>query len=183
VSQAESAVAGGSAPPSGSPSNPIRNNVRTIAEIEAEYSGKISRTDQVGRQITRLVGTIYFALGHALGVTLWALWNTQAPEPLRFDPFPFGILALVVSVEGVLLATFVLITQNRESRAADRRSHLALQVNLLIEQELTAVLRQLSEVFERIGVTPAAIDQELLAETRVTEVVEQIDRQITQTDS
>jgi uncharacterized membrane protein len=157
----------------------IRENVRTIAELEAQYAGALSRTDVIGRHIARIIGTLTFALVHAALFALWTVWNSRAPARLIFDPFPFGMLALIVSVEGVLLATFILIAQNRESKAADRRSHLGLQVSLLIEQELTAVLRTLATLGENAGVRPQAIKDELLQETQVSEVLEQIEEQIT----
>src|SRR5664279_6608166 len=63
-----------------------------------------------------------------------------------FDPFPFGILALVVSSESVFLTIFVLISQSRLSRQSERRSHLDLQVGMLSEQELTTILQMLQKL-------------------------------------
>ena len=63
-----------------------------------------------------------------------------------FDPFPFGILTLIVSTEGVLLAIIILISQNRMIRQADRRAHLDLQINLLAEQEASLILRQVRRI-------------------------------------
>jgi hypothetical protein len=64
-----------------------------------------------------------------------------APPPFRFDPYPYGLLTFIVSLEGVLIATFVVIKQNRMAVQSDQRDHLNLQVDLLAEQEMTAVLR------------------------------------------
>jgi uncharacterized membrane protein len=50
-----------------------------------------------------------------------------------FDPFPFGILTLLLAAESVFLTIFVLISQNRMAREAERRSHLDLQVGMLAE--------------------------------------------------
>ena len=78
-------------------------------------------------------------------------WNVLAPGHLRFDPYPFGLLTMAVSMEGVLLAILVLITQNRMSAQSDRRDHLDLQIDLLAEQEMTVVLRLLARISERLG--------------------------------
>jgi len=59
----------------------------------------------------------------------WIAANLNLIPGVRaFDPFPFGILALFVSSESVFLTIFVLISQNRMSRQAERRAHLDLQV-------------------------------------------------------
>jgi uncharacterized membrane protein len=74
------------------------------------------------------------------------------PGVTPFDRFPFGILALVVSSESIILTIFVLISQNRLMRQAEKRAHLDLQVGLLAEQELTAVVQMLQKLCEHAGV-------------------------------
>ena len=69
----------------------------------------------------------------------------------RFDPYPFKLLCMIVSMEGVLLSTFVLIKQNRMGQRADRRNHLDLQVNLLTEQEVTKVIQMLEAISQPPG--------------------------------
>jgi uncharacterized membrane protein len=87
-----------------------------------------------------------------------------------FDPFPFGILALVISSESVLLTIFVLISQNRMARQADRRSHLDLQVGMLAEQELTAMLQMQHKICQRLGIEPASTAHELKNFSDATDV-------------
>jgi uncharacterized membrane protein len=58
-----------------------------------------------------------------------------------FDPFPFGLLTTIVSLEAIFLSTFVLVSQNRQSAIADRRAQLDLQINLLAEYEVTRLLK------------------------------------------
>jgi uncharacterized membrane protein len=77
-----------------------------------------------------------------------------------FDPFPFGLLTMIVSLEAIFLATFVLISQNRLSAEADRRADLDLQMGLLTEHELTRVLKMLDEIQDKLGIDNDA-DQEL----------------------
>ena len=74
-------------------------------------------------------------------VLVWIAINLNALPGIKpFDPFPFGVLAAVVSSESVVLTILVLISQNRMTRQAERRSHLDLQVSMLAEQELTTML-------------------------------------------
>jgi len=77
------------------------------------------------------------------------------PGVQAFDPFPFGILALVISSESVVLTIFVLISQNRMARQAEKRSHLDLQVGMLAEQELTAMLQMQHKICQRLGIESA----------------------------
>jgi len=73
-------------------------------------------------------------------------------ESRQFDPFPFGILALLVSSESVFLTIFVLISQNRMAAAADKRAELDLQISLLAEHEVTKLVALVSAVADRMGV-------------------------------
>jgi uncharacterized membrane protein len=68
----------------------------------------------------------------------------------HFDPFPFTFLTLIVSLEAIFLSTFILISQNYETRLSERRNQLDLQINLLSEQE-TKMLRILERIAKRWG--------------------------------
>src|SRR5918994_1741201 len=74
--------------------------------------------------------------------------------------FPFPFLTLTVSLEAIFLALFVLASQNRLARQADRRSHLDLQIDLLAEREMTAVLHLLQDIadahLDRVEKKPAS---------------------------
>ena len=52
-----------------------------------------------------------------------------------FDPYPFELLTVIVSLEGIFLALLMLMAQSRMSREADKRALLDLRINLLAEQE------------------------------------------------
>ena len=73
------------------------------------------------------------------------------PGMRAFDPFPFGLLTTIVSLEAIFLSLFILISQNRMSWQAERRDHLDLQVNLLAEEESTATLALLRRLCEHEG--------------------------------
>jgi uncharacterized membrane protein len=87
---------------------------------------------------------------------------------------------MIVSMEGVVLAVFVLITQNRMSRQSDRRDHLDLQVDLLAEQEMTMVLRVLNRISERLGISADDREQnaarQLMEDTNIYELMEELRR-------
>ena len=122
-----------------------------------------------------------FVAVHGILVILWISWNVMAPAG-RFDPYPHGLLTFIVSLEGVLIATFVLIAQNRMSRQSDERDHLNLQISMLAEQEMTVMLKLLRRLSERAGVEPESNDearaQRLSEETNVYELVRSIRREL-----
>jgi uncharacterized membrane protein len=73
------------------------------------------------------------------------------PGVPHFDQFPFTFLTLVVSLEAIFLSTFILISQNLETRISKRRSHLDLQLNLLSEQENTKMIVMLHAIAAKVG--------------------------------
>ena len=80
-----------------------------------------------------------------------------------FDPYPFQLLCFCLSMEGVLLAVFVLMKQNRMSYLSDRRNHLDLQINLLTEREVTRLLQITDRVARHLGVE-SGLDEEHVRE-------------------
>jgi uncharacterized membrane protein len=167
---------------SGTHTAPAAENIRAIVELEARSRRERGWQERISDQIAAIAGTVTFVLCHIALFIGWAAWNALAPASLRFDPYPYGLLTFFVSMEGVLMATFVLIAQNRMARQADARDHLNLQVNLLAEQEVTVMLRMLRRISDRVGVPPDDHDAEqaeqLGEQTNVYELMRDIEQQI-----
>jgi uncharacterized membrane protein len=141
-------------------SSPAADNIRAILDLERKALEASSWSARVSDAISRFAGSLWFVLCHLTAFVAWALWNALAPVPLRFDPYPYGLLTFIVSLEGVLIATFVLIAQNRMAVQSDRRDHLNLQVDLLAEQEMTLMLRMLRRISERLNIKPESGEEE-----------------------
>src|SRR5215213_9036181 len=156
--------------------DPTTENIKAIVEVERQAMGRASFGERMGQAISDVVGTMTFVTLHAAVMIAWIGWNALAPSSLRFDPYPFGLLTFIVSLEGVLIACFVLIAQNRMSRQSDQRDHLNLQVSLLAEQEMTLMLKLIRQISERLAVAPDTADEaratKLSEETNVYELVE-----------
>jgi uncharacterized membrane protein len=129
-------------------------NVQTIARLERAAAEERTTTDRIVDGITEFCGSMSFVYFHIVWFGAWIVWNTQrtVPHHLHFDSFPFNLLTMTVSLEAILLSTFILISQNRQSRLADRRNHLDLQINLLSEQETTKMLSLLDQIAQKLGV-------------------------------
>ena len=131
----------------------IARNVRAIAEFEHKALEARSLGEKIGDAAARLIGSMPFVLLQLAFVGSWIAINLGAlPGVEPFDPFPFVLLGAVAGLEAIFLTLFVLISQNRMARQADRRAHLDLQVNLLAEAETTKILRVLDRIADRIGV-------------------------------
>jgi len=132
--------------------NPTQYNIEAIAQLEYDALGRRTPTERVSDVMTKLVGNLGFLVAHLIVISGWGLLNLHViPGVKAFDPFPFGILALIVSSESVFLTIFVLISQSRIARQSERRSHLDLQVGMLSEQELTTILLMLQKHCQHVG--------------------------------
>jgi uncharacterized membrane protein len=118
----------------------VERNICTVIQMREEHERGKSRQDRVADAITALSGSMLFVYIHALWFGLWVLYNLGAFGFKPFDPFPFGLLTMIVSLEAIFLSTFILVSQNRMSLVADRRADLDLQINLLAEHEITRIL-------------------------------------------
>ena len=119
-----------------------------------------------------------FVYLHVLWFGAWILLNMGYFGVKPFDPFPYGLLTMIVSLEAIFLSTFVLISQNRLSGEAERRADLDLHVGLLTEAELTRVLIMLDAIQDKMGI-PNDDDKELAdleRETRPEDVLLEIER-------
>ena len=82
---------------------------------------------------------------------MWIIWNLDFTGLPQFDPFPYGLLTMIVSLEAIFLSIFVLMTQGRESAIAELREELTLQINLRIEEEVTKTLQLVAGFYTRLG--------------------------------
>ena len=151
--------------------NPTQYNIDAIAKLEHDAHDRRTPTERVSDVITKLVGNVGFLLAQLILISGWSLINLHViPGVKAFDPFPFGVLALIVSSEGVFLTIFVLISQSRMARQSERRSHLDLQVGMLSEQELTTILQMLQKLCQHMGVNVDSSKQEVQSFSKTTDV-------------
>ena len=151
--------------------NPTQYNIDAIAKLENDALNRRTPTERVSDIITKVVGNVGFLLAQLLLISGWSLINLhQVPALKAFDPFPFGVLSLIVSSESVFLTNFVLISQSRMARQSERRSHLDLQVGMLSEQELTTILHMLQKLCQHMGVNVDSSRQEVRSFSKTTDV-------------
>lgn len=158
-------------------------NVKTILQLEATAKEGQTTSERIAEKVANFCGSMTFVWIHVLGFGSWILVNSL-PGISHFDGFPFTFLTLVVSLEAIFLSTFILISQNQETRLSERRNHLDLQINLLTEQENTKMLQMLKRISEKLNVEieddPTV--QILEQATRPEKLVEQIMEATEQSD-
>lgn len=146
-------------------SNAIRRNIEAVAKMQENYDRHRSIGDWVADEIGEFSGSFAFIVVHAVVYGGWIVANLGLiPGVRKFDPFPFLLLSVVVSLEAIFLSTFVLMKQNRMSRREELRAHLDLQINLLAEREMTLVLQLLQRISSRLGIRLSTEEIEELSE-------------------
>ena len=159
-------------------SESTRKNIETVVRLEQASMESRSLGERVSDVITRFIGTMSFAVFHLLLFCLWFSVNLGWTPLKPFDPFPFGILTLIVSAEGVLLAIFVLVSQNRMGRQANQRAHLNLQIDLLAEQETTQLLQKVQRLLDHLGIEADRAAETLSQETQVEALVSELQKSL-----
>jgi uncharacterized membrane protein len=130
----------------------LARNIRMLQERRQRDEATATLEEHIAGAITRFSGTMKFVYAHVVLYGFWILANLGlVPGVPKFDP-SFVILAMVASVEAIFLSTFILITQNRMSAAADKRAELDLQISLLAEHEVTKLAALLSAIADRLGI-------------------------------
>jgi uncharacterized membrane protein len=130
----------------------IEENIRVIAELREAGRRAKSPHARMADWIARLSGHVGFLYLHAAWFSAWILVNVGTHPLVGFDPYPFGLLTMVVSLEAIFLSTIVLISQNMLGAAADRRADLDLQIDLLSEHEITRVLVLVDRIAQKLGI-------------------------------
>jgi uncharacterized membrane protein len=152
-------------------------NVNTVIQLEREVRERRTGADRLIDGITAFCGSMTFVWVHVVWFSFW-IGLDIVRQGKTFDPYPYQLLTLIVSLEAIILSTFILISQNRDARLNDRRNHLALQIALLSEQENTKILKMLDRISRKLGAADESDPTiEVLEEsTRPERLVAQIDK-------
>ena len=155
----------------------VERNIRALLNRRDREEKSRSAEARIADAITRFTGSMAFVYLHLFVFGVWIAVNLGWTPRLQFDP-TFVVLAMFASVEAIFLSTFVLITQNKMAREADRRAELDLQISLLAEHEVTRLIHLLSAVAEKLGIAIDADEElgELKRDIHPEQVLDTIDR-------
>lgn len=154
-------------------------NIELIRSWERSLLHRRSAAERLGDAITSVAASGPVLLLHVVVFAGWILINGRWIVDIQpFDPFPFPLLTMAVSLEAIFLALFVLASQNRLARQSDKRAELDLQIDLLSEREMTAVLQLLQDIACHLRVhTRLSPEQmkDLIDKTDVEKLAEKVD--------
>lgn len=117
-------------------------------------------SDQAAIGVINILGSISFLIGCMVFFVIWICWNANLLGLKPFDPFPFPILEMLVSLFAIILSVSVLINQNRQGRIEKVREQVEFEVNIKAEEEITKMLTMLHEIHQKLGISSDA-DAEL----------------------
>ncbi len=121
--------------------------------FEAQALQQRSFFTRISDDLNNAFGSISFLIFNLILFGYWITVNSGLIKGIQpFDPFPFGLLTLGLSIEAIILSIFILVSQNRTSYVDTLREELHLQVNLIAEEEITKALKVLAEMRREMGI-------------------------------
>jgi uncharacterized membrane protein len=153
------------------PQTHVQEHIDLIARHEQDFLSRRTRAEKLSDGIAGFAGSLAFIGIHLLIFGGWLAMNSlQITEPHHFDPPPYSLLSTIVALEAILLASFILIRQSRIGRRSDERDHLMLQILLLTEKEITAVLEMNRQLAKQAGLGKVADQPEMRALSEKTSI-------------
>ena len=133
---------------------------RTLQAAKTRYSGTRTRMDVVADAMARAGGSTTFLVTHVVWFTVWIVMNTGLSGFVAFDPYPFGLLTMIVSLEAICLSIFILMAQSRAAATSELRDEVTLEVSMRVEEEVTKALQLITGLYRRLNL-PLSEDPEL----------------------
>ncbi len=141
---------------------PDENLQPTSSELKSVLTFLNSKTDQLVMGITQFLSSARFLIFCILVFALWLSWNLNLLSNTKpFDPFPFPLLEMSVSLFAIILSVSVLINQNRQGKVEKIRQQVEFNVNVRAEEKITKILNMVHDIHRKLGIERA--DQELNA--------------------
>ncbi|HVS31603.1 MAG TPA: DUF1003 domain-containing protein [Thermoanaerobaculia bacterium] len=122
---------------------------RVAKNINLEMEIRSTTVEKAADVIAVFSGSITFLLLNAAWFAGWIGWNTL-PGVRHFDPYPFGFLTMVVSLEAIFLSIFVLVSQNRQAAKDRLRADSEYEVNLKAEAEISQLHEKVDFLTEEL---------------------------------
>lgn len=154
---------------------------KLVQSFKARADAKRTIVEKLADWMTQRLGSVGFLFFNAIWFSAWISVNLgwiPAVEP--FDPFPFGLMTMVVSLEAIFLAIIVLISQNREAKIADLREEIDLRVNMMAEEEISKIIELLSQLLKKHGIDVSHDPQvaQMIKQTSSAEIERNLEKEL-----
>lgn len=131
-----------------------------VEAVKVRFAEERTPVERFADWLMAIAASTPFLIAHAVWFAFWIVWNVRGRHT-AFDPFPFGLLTMVVSLEAIFLSIFVLLSQRRESQIAELREEMTLEVEMRTEEEVTKLLQLVAGLYGRLGYSLSEDDDEL----------------------
>ena len=129
----------------------VAEHSQAFRAVKARQAAEDTWVERLAGRVSDLAGSTSFLFLHIVWFAAWIIWNAGL-LPLRpFDPYPFGLLTMVVSLEAIFLSLFILMSQKRESSIGELREETTLAVEFRMEAEVTKLLQLVAGLYTRLG--------------------------------
>jgi uncharacterized membrane protein len=122
----------------------VSRNLNEEMEVHSTFLQKIADW------LAWFSGSMPFLISHTIWFIVWVSLNTFILGDKAFDPFPFGLLTMIVSLEAIFLACFVLISQNRQAEKDKVRADIEYEVNIKAELEVAHLHEKTDRIYENM---------------------------------
>jgi CRP/FNR family transcriptional regulator, cyclic AMP receptor protein len=121
---------------------------RVVRNVNEEVLENLSTLQRIADWIAWFSGSMSFLILNGAWFVIWISLNTLPLGIPQKDPYPFGLLTMIVSLEAIFLSCFVLISQNRQSEKDHVRSDIEYDVNIKAELEIAHLHEKTDRIYE-----------------------------------
>ncbi len=121
---------------------------RVSRNVNEEMEGHSTPLQRIADWIAWFSGSMPFLMINGGWFIIWIIVNTFPVGIPAFDPYPFGLLTMIVSLEAIFLSCFVLISQNRQSEKDHVRSDIEYEINIKAELEVAHLHEKTDRIYE-----------------------------------
>ena len=123
---------------------------RVSRNVNEEVEEKLTVVQRAADWLAWFSGSMPFLALSVLWFVVWIVVNTYDVGIRQFDPYPFGLLTMIVSLEAIFLSIFVLISQNRQSEKDRIRANIEYEVNVKAEMEVAYLHEKTDRLHEKM---------------------------------
>jgi len=136
---------------------------RVSRNLNEEMEAEVSFLQRIADWLAWFSGSMPFLISHTVWFFVWIALNTFILGDRAYDPFPFGLLTMIVSLEAIFLACFVLISQNRQAEKDKVRADIEYEVNIKAELEVAHLHEKTDRIYENMMARFANLEKRLAA--------------------
>lgn len=123
---------------------------RVSRNVNEEVEENLTPLQRIADWIAWFSGSMPFLALNTVWFIGWIAINTWNLGIPQFDPYPFGLLTMIVSLEAIFLSIFVLISQNRQAEKDRVRSNIEYEVNVKAELEVAHLHEKTERMHEKM---------------------------------